>query len=199
MAILSSPSGQSLRSGRPPGLMGVFPPGNTRSPAGTPLLPTRLRTAVLLSSLPSPLKFPQCPSWLGCALMVILVLIYLPSLGSLHRFTSIFTPFGSSTCTTWSALPTLLFCMTLPMLLYSMLTGGSTLFHLNPKLEKPFWMLVASQVMSSTPMTSLWLPMLGPLTPMYLVTDSPLVILVGRYLPWIQMVSLLTTQYSPGV
>ena len=65
IAILSSPSGQSFRSGRAPGATGVFGPGKMSSPGGTPVVPTRERTAVLESSLGLPLTFPQCPSWPG--------------------------------------------------------------------------------------------------------------------------------------
>merc|ERR1719384_1702741 len=50
IAMLSSPSGQSFRSGRAPGKMG--------SPGGTPVVLTRERTAVLESSLGLPLTFP---------------------------------------------------------------------------------------------------------------------------------------------
>mmetsp|Transcript_84490 Transcript_84490/g.266714 ORF Transcript_84490/g.266714 Transcript_84490/m.266714 type:complete len:218 (+) Transcript_84490:154-807(+) len=199
MAILSSPSGQSLRSGLPPTLMAVLGPVKMRSSAGTPSVPTRERTAVLLSSAASLLKLPQCPSWSGCAGMIILRLMYEPSRSSLQRLTSIKTPRGRCKCTTWSAFPARLFCIIVPMPLYSMLMAGSLLRQVEPRASNPCWMVAPSHVMKSTPTTILWPPRKGPPIPTCFVTESPLVMRVGWYLPWIQTVLLLTIQYSPGV
>mmetsp|Transcript_90085 Transcript_90085/g.278681 ORF Transcript_90085/g.278681 Transcript_90085/m.278681 type:complete len:218 (+) Transcript_90085:81-734(+) len=199
MAILSLPSGQSLRSALPSISMGVLGPGKIRDSSGTPFLPSRERTSVLLSSSGMPLKLPQCPSWSGCAYIMILTLMYAPSSGSLQRLTSILTSKGRRKCTTWSALPARLDCMIVPTWLYSRLIAGSSLFQVVPRLVKPCWMFAPSHVMKSTPMTSLWSFRNLPPMPTSLVTERPLVMRVGRYLPWIQTVSLRTIQYSPGV
>merc|ERR1711956_33496 len=69
LAPSSFSAGQSLMFGRFATMTGVFV-WKSICAGSTPVFPTRALTWMRSSSVGTPLKFPQCPSWSGCLCML---------------------------------------------------------------------------------------------------------------------------------